>query len=67
MNLDDAVAEVTPGYETLKSEYPDIKRLTAKLSSRLDNNLQNLVNDGESFLQELEKQEVKEFMDKLKI
>lgn len=65
MNLDDAVPEVTPGYETLRSEYPDIKKLTAKVSSRLNNNLKNLVNDGEQFLQELENQEVKEFMDKL--
>lgn len=65
MNLDDAVAEVTPGYETLRSEYPDTKKLIAKLSSRVGNNLENLVNNGEQFLQELERQEVKEFMDKL--
>lgn len=65
MNLDDAVPEVTPGYETLSSEYPNIKKLTAKVSSSRESNLNNLVNDGEQFLQELEKQEVKEFMDKL--
>lgn len=65
MNLDDAEAKVTPGYETLRSEYPDIKKLTAKLSSRVENNLSSFVNNGEQFLQELERQEVKEFMDKL--
>jgi len=65
MSLDDAIAEVTPGYETLQSEYPDVKKLMAKLKALTDTNLKNLVHDGELFLQELEQQEIQEFMDKL--
>ena len=35
-NLDDAEAEVTPGYETLINTYPDIKKLEASLKKRID-------------------------------
>ena len=35
-NLDDAKAEVTPGYETLINTYPDIKKLEATLKKRID-------------------------------
>ena len=35
-NLDDAKAEVTPGYETLINKYPDIKKLEARLKKRID-------------------------------
>ena len=35
-NLDDAKAEVTPGYETLINTYPDIKKLEASLKKRID-------------------------------
>jgi uncharacterized coiled-coil DUF342 family protein len=35
-NLDDAKAEVTPGYETLINTYPDIKKLEARLKKRID-------------------------------
>ena len=35
-NLDDAEAEVTPGYETLINTYPDIKKLEAILKKRMD-------------------------------
>lgn len=34
-NLDDAEAEVTPGYETLVNTYPDIKKLEASLKKRI--------------------------------
>jgi len=34
--LDDAEAEVTPGYETLINTYPDIKKLEAILKKRID-------------------------------
>ena len=39
INLDDAKAEVTPGYETLINTYPDIKKLEklkASLKKRID-------------------------------
>ena len=36
INLDDAKAEVTPGYETLINKYPDIKKLEARLKKRID-------------------------------
>ena len=35
-NLDNAKAEVTPGYETLINTYPDIKKLEAILKKRID-------------------------------
>ena len=35
-HLDDAKAEVTPGYETLINTYPDIKKLEASLKKRID-------------------------------
>lgn len=35
-NLDNAEAEVTPGYETLINTYPDIKKLEASLKKRID-------------------------------
>jgi len=35
-NLDDAKAEVTPGYKTLINTYPDIKKLEASLKKRID-------------------------------
>ena len=35
-NLDDAKAEVAPGYETLITTYPDIKKLEAILKKRID-------------------------------
>jgi ABC-type transporter Mla subunit MlaD len=35
-NLDDAEAEVAPGYETLINTYPDIKKLEASLKKRID-------------------------------
>jgi len=35
-NLDDAKAEVTPGYETLINTYPDIKPLVASFKKRID-------------------------------
>ena len=35
-NLDDAEAEVTPGYETLRNTYPDIKPLVASVKKRID-------------------------------
>jgi uncharacterized coiled-coil DUF342 family protein len=35
-NLDDAEAEITPGYETLINTYPDIKKLEASLKKRID-------------------------------
>ena len=35
-NLDDAPAEVTPGYETLINTYPDIKKLKESLKKRTD-------------------------------
>jgi len=35
-NLDNAKAEVTPGYETLINTYPDIKKLEASLKKRID-------------------------------
>ena len=35
-NLDDAEAEVTPGYETLINTYADIKKLEARLKKRID-------------------------------
>lgn len=34
-NLDDAEPEVTPGYETLTNNYPDIKKLEANLKQRI--------------------------------
>ena len=34
-SLDDAEAEVTPGYETVKNEYPDIEKLEANLKKRI--------------------------------
>ena len=34
-SLDDAEAEITPGYETVKNEYPDIKKLEANLKKRI--------------------------------
>jgi hypothetical protein len=34
-NLDDAESEVTPGYETLTNNYPDIKKLEANLKQRI--------------------------------
>ncbi|WP_293341288.1 hypothetical protein [Microcoleus sp. CAWBG58] len=35
-NLDDAEAEVTPGYETITNNYPDIKKLEAHLKKRIE-------------------------------
>jgi hypothetical protein len=35
-NLDDAEPEVTPGYETLTNNYPDIKKLEANLKKRIE-------------------------------
>lgn len=35
-NLDDAEPEVTPGYETITNNYPDIKKLEAHLKKRID-------------------------------
>jgi hypothetical protein len=37
-NLDDAEAEIIPGYETLTNNYPDIKKLEASLKKRIKNN-----------------------------
>lgn len=34
-NLDDAEPEITPGYETVKNEYPDIEKLEANLKKRI--------------------------------
>jgi len=34
-NLDDAEAEITPGYETVTNEYPDIEKLEANLKKRI--------------------------------
>ena len=34
-NLDDVEAEITPGYETVKNEYPDIEKLEANLKKRI--------------------------------
>ncbi|TAG93997.1 MAG: hypothetical protein EAZ18_10875 [Oscillatoriales cyanobacterium] len=35
-NLDDAEPEVTPGYETITNNYPDIKKLEAHLKKRIE-------------------------------
>jgi cytochrome c oxidase assembly factor CtaG len=37
-NLDDAVAEHIPGYETVTNSYPDIKKLEKSLKKRIQNN-----------------------------
>ncbi|MCY7381337.1 MAG: hypothetical protein LH628_01885 [Microcoleus sp. CAN_BIN18] len=34
-NLDDAEPEITPGYETVTNEYPDIEKLEANLKKRI--------------------------------
>lgn len=70
MTLDDAIPEITPNYETLKSEYPDIKALEQKIKGRCTSiespiDLESLIDDGEIFRAALDKLEVKEFMDKL--
>lgn len=35
-NLDDAEPEITPGYETITNNYPDIKKLEAHLKKRIE-------------------------------
>ena len=47
-NLDDAEPEVTPGYETLTNNYPDIKKLEANFKKRIQKALNPPASDAKN-------------------
>lgn len=47
-SLDDAEAEVTPGYDTLTNTYPDLKKLEAELKKRIQKALNSPTSDAKN-------------------